>query len=101
MSVIKSRGLVWETRDRGGSECTAPAQIFALAMLRPQSGDEPSSDTLNFSTSVNQNWDCEEDETFWEDAQRLQAPCGKFHRVLKSLRQKIFNEIPDRYRYTL
>ena len=40
----------------------------------PRSGEEPSSDNRNFSSSVNKNGEDEEDDTFWGDAQHIKGP---------------------------
>lgn len=50
-----------------------------------RSGEEPgvqhSSDTSNFSSSVNKNGEDKEVESFWEDSQHIRAPFGIFHGV--------------------
>ena len=60
-----------------------PAQSPALARRGPQlwSGEEPGSDTPNFSSSVNKNGEDDNDQTFWGHAQQPQATCGIFHGV--------------------
>ena len=60
-----------------------PAQSPALARRGPKlrSGEEPGSDTPNFSSSVNKNGEDDNDQTFWGHAQQPQATCGIFHGV--------------------
>ena len=60
-----------------------PAQSPALARRGPKlrSGEEPGSNTPNFSSSVNKNGEDDNDQTFWGHAQQPQATCGIFHGV--------------------